>query len=183
MINFVKMNFWVRTKHFFSRSQRPLTTDQKSVYPRAHVDNLATFKRTSLRSSWDIAFTRKGWTDNSKTRNRFCCVAWDRETLQGPCPVLQYTNHFILHELNLLWSTEFCGALFKNNKSFISYLSFSFSDIHATSSKFTFHILFEKLKRWNWMSLTSRLCRPLLGLDPGYLVHLEVPGYLIRSAE
>lgn len=31
------------------------------------------------------------------------------------------------------------------------------------------------------MSLTSRLCKPLLGLDPGYLVHLGVPGYLIRS--
>lgn len=29
--------------------------------------------------------------------------------------------------------------------------------------------------------LTSRLCMPLLGRDPGYLVHLEVPEYLIRS--
>lgn len=28
----------------------------------------------------------------------------------------------------------------------------------------------------------SRLCKPLLGLDPGYLAHLGVPGYLIRSA-
>lgn len=29
--------------------------------------------------------------------------------------------------------------------------------------------------------LTSRLCMPPLGRDPGYLVHLEVPEYLIRS--
>lgn len=29
--------------------------------------------------------------------------------------------------------------------------------------------------------LTSKLCMPLLGLDPGYLAHLRVPVFLIGS--
>lgn len=33
----------------------------------------------------------------------------------------------------------------------------------------------------NEASLTSRLCKPLLGRDPVYLAHLEVLGYLTRS--
>lgn len=35
---------------------------------------------------------------------------------------------------------------------------------------------------WGQVALTSKLCRPLLELDLEYLVHLEVPVFLVKSA-